>query len=364
MAEAGARAVSSAGSATSLLWGLAAAFVLVGAARPAAQGLPPLVERRAPDQRRLFDRVIGIFGDKAILESSIRAELDAQVRGLLGANRNPTQDEIEQMRRAILRQKLQDEALAQGARTLPGTSREQVDQIVAAYLDDYLREEEERAGSINKLTQELGILGKTLESVSEERRTEVMAQITMRQNLQRRWRDQFALAVTPTEMKRYYEEHREEFVEAASADLEVVAIPVGGDPEGAEQRARQAAAAWREGSPSRAAGELAEAFGGVALDPRRGVRNAEDDANAPPIKEFAGSAAVGEVSAPIRRGNSWWILRVVDRSAGRDDPFSSPQVQSYILDRLVRQRINEESNRLILKSRDKFRPIPARGRVR
>jgi len=321
--------------------------------------IPPIGGQQRAEQRRLFDRVIGVFGDKAILESSIRSELIAQVKGFESENRRLTADEIAHMRRSILSQKLREEALAQGARTMPGNSREKVDQIVNHYLDDNTRQEVERAGSLNQLTQELGVLGKTLESVNEARRTELLGVIARQENLRRKWRDRFALAVTPNEIRAYYLEHIEQFAEPASADLEVIAVPAAGGKEASLAAAKKAAEMWRE--THKTVSEVAEQVGGVALDLRRKVTSAKADPRPAEIKAFATSAGDGEVSEPILRGNAYWVLRVASRRSGRKDAFEDPDVQAWILNKLVTARINAESENLILKNSQKFRKISTRG---
>ena len=320
------------------------------------------IDSAAPrSNRKVIDRVMGVFGDKAILESDIQRELAARISGMELEGEQLSPERILSIKQEILVQKLRDEALAQSARSMKGNSRERVDQIVESYLEDRTRQEVEKAGSLNKLTEELGLLGRTMDSVNEARRTELLADLAMQENLRRKWRDGFALAVTPTQVRRFYDENLEQFVPEESADIEVIALRVGADPNAAMVTASEAAQAWRSGKSTDA---VASQAGGIVLDVRRGVRNVEDDSNPVEIKEFAASADETEVSDPIPRGNSLWILRVLARTPGRHEQFGDPQVQAYIVDRLVRDKINRENQRLILKNGQKFRPIPARGPIR
>lgn len=318
-------------------------------------------ESSPPEQRRLIDGVVGIFGDKAILESSIRSELLAQIEGERNAGRNPSKEEVTRMRNDILRNLLKDEALAQGARTMRGTSRQQVDQMVDQHVQEFRREEEERAGSVNQLTEELGILGQTWESLAEERRTDVMASLARTENLRRRYQDSFALAVTPAEMRTYYQTNTSLFVQERSCDLDVIAFSGAGAA--VLEAARQAAASWR--SNPRPTKEVAAEFGGIALDPQLGVRAASNDPRAPALKEFAAEAKQeGQVSEPITFGNSLRLLRVAKLNPGRHDSFDDPRVQAYIQRVLVEARIEADNNKLILTEGEKVRIIRPQGEVR
>ena len=336
--------------------------LFLGVLVTAADAQPPALRRPAqtsePQARRL-DGVLGIIGDKVVLESSIAVELQAQIDGAENAGRRVTQEMKGLWRYQILQRRLDSEALAQGARTMRDVTRDQVDRIVDQKVQEFVRQEEEKAGSVNQLTQELGFLGQTLESIEEDRRTRLMGEIAHQQYIARRYQDSWALAVTPSEMRRFYQENRSQFVSDSSTDLEIVAIPGGADAEAAMAHARAAAKSWRE--PRRSATEVAEEFTGVALDPRQRVRNTEDDPHATPIKEFAGSAKQGDVSEPIQRGNSFWILRATWVHAARSGLFEDPKIQSLIQRQLALTLIEQDRLNLIDSQRQKIRyvtPVP------
>lgn len=339
---------------------VAALVAAPAAAQTQGQQRPSLADPPAPEKRRLFDAVIGVFGDKAILDSTIRSELQAQIEGYKSAGKKLTAAEILRLQNNILLKIFEEEALAQGARTMRGTSREQVDQLVDHYVEEFRREEEERAGSVDQLTENLGILGQTWESAAEEKRREVMAELARSENLRRRYQDSYALAVTPAEMRVYYKANIHEFVQPAAADLEVVAI-LGIDSE-AQAKAQQAAADWR--ARVRPAEEVAAEFGGLALEPRLGVRATPDDPNAPMLKQFAATAKEGDVSEPIARGNALWIVRATRVHAGRHDTFDDPKVQAYVQRRLVLARLAADGQKLIQQERDKLREIIPQARER
>ncbi len=337
---------------------LAAAALALGAAGQEPIGPAP----PAPKQRVLLDRVLGVIGDKAILESSIRGEIESRIAGYRASHQgaDPPREEVERLQRDLLLSLNQTEAMAQAARTMRGTTPQNVDRLFEEISEEFQRERVERAGSLNKYQQELGLLGKTWDSVREEKRTETLVLLAEQQNLANRYRDQLALMVSPQEMLRYYRENVGLFVDVASADLEVMAFSTAGDAQAASARAQEAAAVWRAEALS--AQELAARFGARVLEPQTGVRNDDDDPRAPEIKAFAGAAQEGDVSAPLPRGDYLWILRCVRRRDARHDRFEDPEVRARLLDMLAAARRHQLRIELLLKSEKthRFVPVPRR----
>ncbi|MEM7201227.1 MAG: peptidyl-prolyl cis-trans isomerase [Planctomycetota bacterium] len=335
---------------------LGALLVAPGArvlAQPGPVG-PPAPQRPGV----LYDRVLGFLGDDVILESNLRAELQAQITAAENEGRTPTRAEIEAWRRGAQARIIREQALVQAAKTLPGTTREAVDRMVDSVMQDFQREQVERAGSWNKLTEELGILGKTWDTIREERRTNTLAALAEQTSLLGKYRDRVALMVTPRDMRRFYDENLEQFVEQESADIEIVAIP--SSSADAAARAAAAAEAWRV--PGATAESIADRFGGVALEPRRRVRDDEGDPNRPEIRAFAGQSQEGEVSPPTAMGRTFWLLRCVQRREARHDTFDDPQVQAWIVEQLTNRETQRLRVRLYMKSQDRhqFRPIGRR----
>lgn len=329
-------------------------------AQEVQQRLPPLVQQQpAPGSRRSFDRVIGVFGDEAILNSMVRVELNSRLSGMANSGRDLSPQELAAVRSRILFAMLEDRALAHSAANLPGSTPEKVDQIVNHLLEDRQRQEEQRAGSLNRLTEELGIIGQTWSSFREAEETRLRAELAQQQSLQLRYRDRFALMVTPQEVRRFFDENPEMFARVAQADVEIVTLEIGADPQASLAVAQALAKAWR--AEPHAAVEMAAAYGGTAMAPRENVRDIETDANVPELKSFAANNPEGAVSEPIRRGSRWWVLRIAARTEGRDDSFDDPAVQAFILGLLVEQKIQAVNQRLIRKGQDKFRAVPWRS---
>lgn len=344
---------------------LALISVALGTLATAAAAQPTSLQRAsaqdAPKTRRI-DGVLGILKDTAILESSISSELRAQVEGARNAGRQVTKAMQDRWRHEILEDRLNAEALAQGARTMPGATREQVERVVDQKMEEFVRQEELKAGGVSQLTQQLGFIGRTLESIETDHRTRLMGELAHQHYLSRRYQDSWALAVTPTEMRRFYRENRAQFVSEASADLEIVAIPGGSNAEEALAKAHQLSESWR--TTAQPAAGIAGEFSGVALDPRRRVRDTDDDHHAAEIKAFAASAKQGDVSEPIQRGSSYWVLRATAVYAARRGLFEDPKIQSLIQRQLALDLINQDRAELIRAQRKKVRYVTTRRRSR
>lgn len=323
------------------------------AAQAAADDVPPAANEPGASQPRLFDRTLALIGDRAVLESSIRSELRAREEAWTGP---VTPEQRTQWQNEIVGEIYREETLQQSAKTLPGTTQERIDRVFQEYMRDFKQQQVEKWGSVNSLTRKLGIAGTTWESVQEEQRARFMSQVAEQNAIQARFRDQFALMVTPKEMLRFYNEHLDEFVQPPSADLAVLAFPVGHDPQATLAQAKEAAAAWREtGGDGSAIRDRYD--GSILLQPRKGVRDVPGDDNAAPIKAFAAKATEGEVSDPIPINGYLWLLRVSHRNPGLDASFDDAEVQSKIQLFLVKEKLDKVRERLILQSQQTFQLV-------
>ncbi|MCC6672834.1 MAG: peptidyl-prolyl cis-trans isomerase [Planctomycetes bacterium] len=340
---------------------LALAFAVAAAltAAPRAQGEnggfdPKWLRRFDPETsepgRRFFDGVVAMINDRAILESSIRREVVAEYENLNLQQKGPPPQDLENTRRRVLRRAAQDEILAQTAKTSTA-NREQLEEYVERQVREFRDQEVQRYGSFNQYTRELGLLGSSWESVAEERRNEVLRQLSLADAFAP-LRGQAPLLVTPKELRRYFETHRAEFEREASADVGAVIFPFGGDAQAARRRATEAVRLWREKPLD--SEELARQTGGIARPDRKAVRNVPEDSNAAFLKAFAAQAQAGEVSEPLEQGGTVWVLRILARNGEVRQAFADPKVQERILERLMQDRYREREAKLILRNQNKL----------
>lgn len=373
---------------------LATAFA-AGASR-AQEGSPPSTEpqpeaRRvamiAPDVR-FYDSVVALVGDRAILASTIDQMLTAYLvaerttfetklaleqppdRPLAAAEverrwqRHMPPEQREALWVQFLKQKIEEAHIAESAKTLGNAPPEQVQRQIDAYLEDYMNRETAQFGGVNEYTTQLNMLGKSWKSVEEEQRLKYMRSMALWLGVNRRLHEQHTLFVTPKEMRRYYDEHRAEFVVPAAADVAMLAFAIetpspDGEPEpeaiaAARDRASAAAAAWRGRDATLDVVRSAHGGSGQVIqvldspqDPRRGF-----------IKEFATKAAEGEVSEPLRQGGSFLVLKLVTRRSGRNDAFDDPAVQERILEKLKDREEGELRQRFLQRQRPTVQRFP------
>jgi len=319
------------------------------------QGKAPGIPARSTDQqqnrnpRRFFDGVIGIVGNRVILESEVLKELAGEVESRKNKGQMVSEADTQKIRRDILQAKSQQAILAESAKTLHGATRQQVEGAFENYMKVYEQNQIKKFGSGIRYAEQMKVLGITPESVRDEERSRFMAQLAEQQNLQRRAQDQFALLVTPIAMLEFYKEHRESFSRAASADIEVMTVSLRDDSEAAAEKATSAAKSWRAGKTT---AQIEKEFDTSLLDKFSNVNS--DSEHAPFIREFASNHEEGAVSEPQPRGSSLWLLKIVTKTPAVELSFMDQKVQHYILEQLIMQRIGELRQRLFLRTQNNF----------
>lgn len=298
--------------------------------------------------RRYFDGVIAMIGDRAVLASTIKDQVDARVEGIYGAGGKVAPSDVEEFARDALRRQMHGEILAQSARTSTALTPEEVKEIVQKESNRYLDEQVALAGSFNEYMRLLAATGKTWEAVAQEHENDLLQSIAV-QDIYNRTRQQVSLLVTPREMKRHYESKRADYVQVASADVQRVIFSEDAAGISSEARAKSAVAAWRA-RPDLSADELAKQFSGTALPLRKAVRDDPSDANAPFVKTFAGKAGTGDVSDPIGVAGSFWVLRVVAKTAGKNQDFGEAGVQRDLISDLAKRKQADQEIRLVMRN--------------
>ena len=341
------------------------AALLIPASLPAQDSRPdPALESRSADarivdarsiepqpsfpDRRYFDGVVAMIGDRAVLASTIKARVNAQIDGAYGAGRKVAPSDVEEFAREALQFQMHGEILAQSARTSTAISPEELKEIVQKEQQRFLDEEVSKAGSLNQYMRDLAAVGKTWETVAQEHENELLQNISV-QDIYARTRQQFSLLVTPREMKRYYDGKRNDYVQLAAADVERVIFSGEEAGKSAQVRAQAAALAWRA-APQLDAEALARSFSGTALPTRKGVRDEANDANAPFIRTFAATATAGSVSEPIGVAQTFWVLRIAAKTAAKNQGFGEPAVQRGIVNQLVREKQVDQERQLVLRN--------------
>ena len=335
--------------------------VLVLASAPAQQQPPsPVLPKvaqptaKGSGKARVFDEVIGIIGDRVILQSAIDRELEDRF-----VDRKMTAQERELEKRRIMFAIARDEVWVQYGKVLGQQAPDAFEEAVQHHIDAYMQEEQNRYGSFTRMTEELESIGSSYQSVQESYRNKLLSDIARNQALGNRVRDKIPLLVTPREMLRYFKKNRRMFEASSVADIAWVSFPTRDDPEGTVARAQEAAEAWRRPP---AAGEvelderdLAQRFNGIPLPPSVEIRPDDpEDSRADFLKTFAAEQPEGTVSDPILRGTNYLVLKLVLKVDRAERKFTDPLVQSEIRNLLADQKMQVLHGRILVRNSQKL----------
>ena len=297
-------------------------------------------ETRGPlrRQRQLFDKVIGIIGDRVILASTIDEELRA-----IEESGTPMNDRERQDRGwNILMRIAREEIWVQYANIIGGENPEEFKQYIDRLVARRMTEAEQSYGSFTRFNEELGNIGESFGEIESEFRNQVLSSIG-RSSALGQPSQRSPLMVTPKAMRRYFDENPENFSIQGEAEFAWMTFSSDDDAKVSELMAA-AAMAWakEEADPEQIAGQFGGRFRGMDQ-----VRDDPDDHHAEPIKSFVLAARLGEVSQPIRLGRSYRLLKVTARTHAEEETFADPKVQARILLILKERKFRQAQNRVI-----------------
>lgn len=300
----------------------------------------------------LLDRVVATVNKKAILLSQLQPEFRARVAGIQNAEKRMlSDDERQRIMNGILLEKWNEAIRTEVAKTLGNHTPGEIEAWLEQRRKDEQEERIQKYGSLNKLYQELNRFGTSAWALEEEERTRLLVQLAYHDML-RHIGDQRSLLVTPREMYRLWKKVRPERRTMPGTLVAMVTLGRGSGPEGPDL-AKRLAAEWATSDVE--AAEIARKYGGTALDDLR-VTRAEDDPAAAWIKEFAATAKVGGVSAPIaKQDGSLWILKAVHQDPGDAYRFHDPAVQRQLRLQIQNNKMLELQSRQLRRGKTQIR---------
>lgn len=331
----------------------------------AQESPPPFPRRPAPPSPagpplHLFEGVVLVVGDRLILNSEIERELATRRQNAANEGKTISPEDEVKIRQSIVLKLAQEAGMAQASKLLAPDIRNRIDASVEEMLKEYEAEEVKRAGGYDQFINELGELGKSLDSVIDERRTRMRAAYAEQQIMSNRLRNEGALLVTPAEMRRFYDEHIAEFTRERSVDLAVLALRVT-DREAAAAQIEKVAEAWRQ--PGKTAAAVVAEFPDLPLSDlgvETAVTGAASDARRAWLKDFAASAVADQVSAPQAVGSALWVVKAVKLQDASRQPFESQQVQTVIHNYLERTRLEAFRMRLLQRNQRSIQQVAPR----
>ncbi len=231
-------------------------------------------------------------------------------------------------RRRALRELIERRLLYDAARAKYLAGRDAEDAL-AKLAEEELRKLERRVGSRLAARKLLAQAGLTVEEYKEMQLQNLLAAKLL-------WDEAHARArVAPAQVRRYYEEHRDEFVRPPAAVYRQVLFVVeeGGDEEAARAEAEQALAEVRSG---RDPGELADALSADRDSYPGGLHEVELPEEGDWLPPAVRGLEPGGPAELRRVAGGWAIVRLEEVRPARPAPFE--EAQALIRRRLLRRR--------------------------
>lgn len=308
--------------------GVAALAAIASAALPAQDPPRPYGD--------FVDGVVATVNDASILRSQVRTLAAPRLRALRAEQRLRPQDAIA-LEREVAAREIARHQLALAAKSFATAT------LTPDRIEEYLRSNAERdrqqqvaeLGSLTAFSEELKRVGRTWQTQQAERRIDQLHDLAEDLAIGRRLGGQSRAFLTPTMLRRAYEQHRDNFVAPARATIVQVRFR-GPD---AEAQANAAAAAWRQEDvdartmAARYPGALAVAF---ELDANNLA------ADLAPLQTFALAGPQGAVAAPMALPSGGYVVARVSRfTAARNQAFDDPEVQQSLRNQCTEDLIAE-----------------------
>lgn len=312
--------------------------VLAAMASMPAQADPP----PAPPRPVLIDTVVATVNDSAIMWSALRTNTYGRLRALEARFGRLRPEDIERVSREELEDLIDRHTMAQAAKTFGVFTPEQIETYFRRDLERDEQEQIRDFGSHQAWNQALQNTGRTWQTYVSEQRVDKLAKYAEEFSVDMRLQRQSNLFLTPRMLRETFERERSRFVHPAEALVALVVFQ-GTD---AAAKAAAAAAEWRQSELTGA--ELAARHpGAVALPP------AIASTLIPELAEWAIAGPQGNVSAPVERGGSVQVAKVVDYRPARNGRFEDLDVQDELRQMCYRGVVEEFRKQALERARQR-----------
>ncbi len=286
---------------------------------------------------QVLDEVVVTMGDKAILWSTLNEAYTARLTGLMAGGKTFNTNERVDLWREVLKSFIGEAVRSQAVKTVGKFTPDQVEEIVNREMETWQERRIQEQGSLNKFRESLKKLGESEFTLRARARNEVYQQIA-RYEMEANLRDRRALMVTPAEMRKLYLKKLPEMQISASARLGMMSLKIQ-DPSQADEvlaKANKIIQAW--GKESISSKQMAQRYGALAQQDRHIQDSGNKTSTAPWILDFVKGAKAGQVSQPIQRPTSIWILKLLEREGAQKYSFNDPKVQESLRLEILQQK--------------------------
>lgn len=205
--------------------------------------------------------------------------------------------------------------------------------VPAAEIDSAVKEIRINNGlSEEDLAQAIEERGLTMDSYRKQVKSEILRYKVLNREVR------YKVLVTSHEVRRYYDEHLDEYGVAPQVSIYNMAFPADSDPD-------RIAAARKELSGQRSFSEIAETFS-EATSNDMGTLSESD--LIPALKTAIIGLEKGEVSEPVNLGGQTHLFLVTERSSGKEATFErvKGQIEAQLREEKTNARFAEWRNEL------------------
>jgi|SRR5947209_18620095 len=320
---------------------LLVALASIGVYRVSAQESEPVV----------VDEVIAQVNNEVITLTQLNQEIqDAiEARKQQGATDQQAREEIERRKSELIALMITDQLLVQKGKEL--NLADDVEAEVNKRVLEVVHEN--HMNSIPELEHALEQSGQNLSAIRQTLRTEIMKQMVLSREVDAK----VYFSLSPEELHRYFDAHRDQFRRNESVTLSEIFLTLAGRPEGeVRTKAQQLVAQARQPGADFAAlavtnSESMDANGQRTAPQTKGKLGTFEIAPGAinqKIIDALKSVPKGGVSDPIRFEDGYHILRVDDRTPAGEATFNENQVREAML----QERGPQEREAYIQKLRD------------
>jgi len=300
------------------------------------------VRPQADGKRQFLDGVLMTVDNRVILFSEVQDEFEAVRSGKVEAagGKKLTLRQERQIYQEIMVKFQQKAVRASAALTLPSSTPEQVRDYVERVLQDEKRDLIKQYGSLNKMKEEMSILGNSTFMIDRKQRESILMNLS-EQELRLRLKDRAGLMITPTMLRKHYHTVKESRRTTSVMDVGRLTFPIKDPRQRAAtlQKAREAATAWRQGEQTTA--QIAEKFGGLALADMKDLTMEKSREQEAFIAKFIGGAKTGDISEPVIHGRAVFVLKILHQQVGSEYRWDDPAVQDQLRTELLAQELRK-----------------------
>ncbi len=296
--------------------------------------IPALLIISGNAQTKTVDRIVAQVNDDIITLSDLNRAM-AEIRQELATKYSGDQltEETKKAEKDVLDELIKQRLLLQKANELGFGAN--VDVQVSAAIENIRKKNNIK--DMQEFERLLAQQGMTLQAFREQIRKQIITNSLVQEFVGSR------ITLLSQEIEKYYKDHAADFTTPEEVTLSEIVIPFDGNPAGAEARAKDILSRLRQGESFTT---LASQYSkGPTAGKGGGIGSYQPSKLNPDIARAIAGVKEGDVSDPVKSGDSYSIYRVDSRKVAKVRPLE--EVRDEIRNRIYEQKFNPEFDRFI-----------------